>query len=321
MFPSSIFTAYFLYVFIRQSVLERIPSFFANLFETLRRRFVGSQTTLEKSILPSPETGRISIVSLTETYIEKQTKAFLKTYEPRGETVIDYNSNIDPVFYRKRELTEFLKDTQNPLEPKWRAKMLFENTPRGNIMMFYDAYKQGFAYYSDQNSIPYALLNAVSMKYVIVFRCRDFFMDETVLPPEFPSGIIQSYEEEERAEKNRRENEKRESEEPESGVVGAKVELSKRPAVFAKFKSYNTVSTKANGTGGMKSSENREKKTKEQELISPKRTNSHISMGKISNFSLLQKDTKQSEEFESPLLDKKRMTYADYKLSMQKTDR
>ena len=47
--------------------------------------------------------------------------------------------------------------------------------------MYYDVFKQGFSYYSNENYISYKILNAIAMKYVMVFFCRDFFMDENVL--------------------------------------------------------------------------------------------------------------------------------------------
>ena len=90
------------------------------------------------------------------------------------------NQNIDSVFYDRKELIKVLETNNNVLECAWKARILYESTPRGNIVMFYDVYKNGFSYYSDQTGIPYKVLNAVAMKYVIMFRCRDFFMDETI---------------------------------------------------------------------------------------------------------------------------------------------
>ena len=102
-------------------------------------------------------------------------------YVGEEETQIEQcNQNIDPVFYDRKELSKVLETNNNVLECAWKARILYESTPRGNIVMFYDVYKDGFSYYSDQTGIPYKVLNAVAMKYVIMFRCRDFFMDETI---------------------------------------------------------------------------------------------------------------------------------------------
>jgi len=65
----------------------------------------------------------------------------------------------------------------NPLELRWRKRLLMEFTPRGLVLMYYDAFKRGFAYYSDTH-MPYGILNAAAMKYVMTFRCQAFFVDE-----------------------------------------------------------------------------------------------------------------------------------------------
>jgi hypothetical protein len=67
------------------------------------------------------------------------------------------------------------------LEKKWKSNLLLETTPRGNIIMYYDAYKMGFAYFSDQKGISYDILNACAMKYVEIFRCCDLFVDEAII--------------------------------------------------------------------------------------------------------------------------------------------
>jgi hypothetical protein len=101
-----------------------------------------------------------------------------------GETEDDgtpWNVNVNPVFYDRAQLTRVWEDPKNTLEVEWRRRILMTRTPQGNVIMFYDAYKEGFAYYSDQTSISYRVLNTVALKYVKQYRCRDFFVDETLL--------------------------------------------------------------------------------------------------------------------------------------------
>jgi hypothetical protein len=97
--------------------------------------------------------------------------------------------------------------------------------------MYYDAFKQGFAYYCDQTSIPYNLLNAVAMKYVRIYRCRDFFVDNLETPEENPSPLLDIQE------KNGGKKEEKEEK------LNEKKETKKSP--FATFKNYNTASNKA----------------------------------------------------------------------------
>lgn len=101
-------------------------------------------------------------------------------YSLSFEKEVDYNTNIDPVFYLKDDFQEIMKEEMNYLERQWRTRILFETSPRGNIIMFYDVYKQGFSYYCDSTGIPYNILNAIAMKYVLTFYCRDFFVDNNV---------------------------------------------------------------------------------------------------------------------------------------------
>ena len=113
-----------------------------------------------------------------EQYIELHSGRFLKTYESTNT----YNDNIDSCFYEKDQLKEILKPKDNNLEVQWKRRILYETTPRGNIMMYYDPYKLGFVYYCDTNTISYSILNAAAMKYCLAYRCRDFFVDNEITP-------------------------------------------------------------------------------------------------------------------------------------------
>jgi len=121
-----------------------------------------------KPIVSTPE-------SKIVVYGEKYKEQLLLTYQDGS---IEWNSNIDPVISDASQLT----DANNPYEKGWRARILIENTPRGNVIMFYDIYKQAFSYYCDSAVMPYEIINAVAMKYVLMFRCRDFFVDSQIIP-------------------------------------------------------------------------------------------------------------------------------------------
>ena len=238
----------------------------------------------------------VTTTSLTEQYIQRQTTRLMKTYDVLAETETkpkNYNANIDAVFYSKSQWTELLKDENNYLEKKWRTKILIENTPRGNIIMYYDAYKLGFAYYSDQ-TVPYPVLNAVAMKYVLTFFCRDFFMDEIVLSETNLSGITTKHKEDADAEREEKKH-------AESSATTGKLwrfetnsETSSNTntkAPFAKFKSYNNVSAKStNGPNGPnKPPTGGNSAQSPPTLAEPKQTNRFVYLGKTRNVSFLQK--------------------------------
>jgi len=238
----------------------------------------------------------MTTTSLTEQYIQRQTTRLMNTYNISDNTPI-YSENIDTVFYSKSQWTELLKDEHNYLEQKWRTKILIENTPRGNIIMHYDAYKLAFAYYSDQ-TVPYPLLNAVAMKYVLTFFCRDFFMDEIVLGDDNISGITTKHKEDADAEKAKMQKEK-EKENDNGHGRGTKMwrfeskenETSSNTntkSPFAKFKSYNNVSAKSTNISNT-STTVKNGRTKEITLAEPKQTNRFVYLGKTRNVSFLQK--------------------------------
>jgi hypothetical protein len=109
------------------------------------------------------------------------------------QSEINYNGKIDPIFYDKKAYNEYMQESNTELERIWRTRIVLENTPRGNVLMFYDAFKMGFSFYSDEKNISYDILNAVAMKYVSLYRCRDFFMDEAHVPKEKVSPFIKLY--------------------------------------------------------------------------------------------------------------------------------
>jgi hypothetical protein len=135
------------------------------------------------------------VVDKEKEFIEKRTKQFQEVLNiiNNDNKKNEYNQNINMLFYGKKAYDEYMKQ-DNELEKEWKTRILFEYTPRGNISMYYDPYKMGFAYQSDQKTISYEILNACAMKYVKVFRCIDFFMDEsnildyqnTLIPLHYP---------------------------------------------------------------------------------------------------------------------------------------
>jgi hypothetical protein len=114
---------------------------------------------------------------VVDVYYAQALGRFQDTY--RKYTPAEMNANIDAAFYNVSEFKKAVELPDNELELAWRRRQVNLRTPRGNVIMYYDAFKLGFAYYSD-HFMPYKMLNAIAMKYVVTYRCRDFFVDETV---------------------------------------------------------------------------------------------------------------------------------------------
>jgi len=159
------------------------------------------RTFLQKGVSTGEPKKIVRFADEEDRYAEKFKTRFLETF------CIDVpnttNDNIDPVFYDRDSYKKYMMEENTELERLWKSRILLENTPRGNVIMYYDAFKLGFSYYCDQKSVSYEILNAVAMKYVRVFRCRHFFIDESVVPREHISPFIKTHFEEEDAKKRR----------------------------------------------------------------------------------------------------------------------
>ena len=151
-------------------------SFYARVFRIpyLYLHFYTKQVVfyLFPSLKPKPLP---TIVTLSEDFYGKAKTNFLNAIESKNE---NKNANINSVFYNKKQYKQAIKEENNYFEKKLKSNILYKNTPRGNILMYYDAFKLGFVYTCD-TSVSYDILNALAMKYVTEFRCLDFFVDNT----------------------------------------------------------------------------------------------------------------------------------------------
>ena len=270
-----------------------------NIYTEIRNKvlqFFGGKPITQSIVLKTP----------METYIELNLNRFLKTYESTNK----YSENIDASFYEKDRLKQLLIDANNPLELEWKRRILYETTPRGNIMMYYDPYKLGFVYYSDTNIMNVSLLNAAAMKYCISYRCRDFFVDNGVTPENRHSALIPIHF----------------IEPPAQPKATDKSATNLDNSAFAKFKNYSKQTEESHPN-------------KKVTIISPTGPtpkdvckNRFIYMGKISNMNVLQpikKYTNTINGFKSQHLDNLKgetqlqqrvLSYKDFKQNANKKD-
>jgi len=228
-----------------------------------------------------------TFIDLDNKYMDPLKKKFATIFNMS----LDLNKNIHPIFYDKKAYNEYMQESNTELEKEWKTRMILEYTPRGNVLMFYDAFKMGFSFYSDEKTISYDILNAIAMKYVTMYRCLDFFVDESLIPKEKCSPFIKLYftEEPKKVEDNK----------PNSNP-------------FAKMRRENpNIKTK-------------EKILEVKELLK----NKFLYLGKMNNSLFLQpapKTRKILAKFTSPLLEtiklesgvqRERISYKDFKKSL-----
>ena len=198
----------------------------------------------------------------SQDYLQTTRDNFVKCYEKD-----EYNQNIQPEFYDKEQYNETIVQKDNSLDSTWKTRILVENTPQGSVIMFYNAYKQGFSYYSDSN-ITYPYLNAVAMKYVSQFYCRDFFIDDSIIPKDHSSPFLHIHE----IEKDQKTSSK------------PKIDVNKGP--FAKLKKYSKPKPKMIIPN------------KKEENTQTHIKNKFVYLGKIYKFSPLQKVKNETQTIE-----------------------
>jgi hypothetical protein len=230
-----------------------------------------------------------------EKYIENARKKWEKLYAEDVNLCV-VNQNICSLFYQKEEFLEFMKQENTEIEKEWKRRILMESTPRGNVIMYYDAYKLAFAYYSDQ-TITYNVLNAVAMKYVVLYGCRDFFWDNQYFETNSPLLEIYEKEKEEPKKKNTKEDET--------------TKVDQKSKVFAKLKNYNTISSKTTSSTNQNhplqnafdnyKMKNISKENDNHVVDKVMWKNKFVSFGKIVNFQILQKIKKLSVKKEIPM--------------------
>jgi hypothetical protein len=127
-----------------------------------------------QSLKTKPPLPPIPAAIKEETKYEKSCKRYADFYSKKTD---DENSNIDLVLYDFDKRKELFANPGNEPEKMWKSRILLENTPRGNVMVYYNPYTLSFQYYSDEQIIPYKIMQQVAMKYVVMYRCKDFFID------------------------------------------------------------------------------------------------------------------------------------------------
>jgi len=128
---------------------------------------------------------------------------------------------------KKSLLPQLLPSALLPSLPSFSPGVsLRETTPRGEIVMYYDAETKSFNYYSNSKNIPYSTLDAVARKYVCLYNVPSIYID---IRDEVQKGREKlSKKEMERNEKNERDRNKSAN------------SSSEKKSLFAAFKNYKT---------------------------------------------------------------------------------
>ena len=264
------------YVAILQAILNGLLISIVFLKNTSVKTYFYLKEYLKPQVKPT--------IKMEPDYYECYMKdiAFYKTMTPE-----DANVNIDPIMYDYDKRKTLFEEANNITEKQWKSRLLFENTHRGNIIMFYDSFRMTFAYYSDEQIVPYKALYHTALKYVVKYRCRNFFIDMDTFPQNPMIEVLRK--------------------EDDTLKTKTKTKEPSNNAAFAKLKDYRNVPV---GTTNQKKAH----------LFS----NKFVRIGKMCEFNILQKPpNKKIEAVNALLFSDKPMTsvtdffYDDEDLSLQ----
>lgn len=200
-----------------------------------------------------------------------------------------------PVKFEDRYLEKLNAAEEKELTPEKMDSLansfVMENTPQGNVVMFWDNKRDTFSYYAD-HLIPYRYLEVVGRKYVLSNDCRKLFvnMEEEIKAAEKRL---------EEKKKQKEEEEKRKQIKQEESETSKMTTIEEQPKknVFAKLKSYNRDNSIKSATVALDSKKtqpsipkNAAINTKQDEnMILKERANRYSYQGKMANFSFLKK--------------------------------
>jgi len=228
------------------------------------------------------------VLPYVETQYDKSCKKYANFYNTETP---DENSNIDPVLYDFEKRKEIFASVDNEMEKQWKSRILIENTPRGNVMMYFNPYLLSYHYYSDEQIIPYKILEQVATKYVVMFRCKDFFIDVEKRPRNQILDVLQKEEDSLKSKKMKV-----------NDITKCVNIQSDSKDVFAALKDYRSEVTKADTTTTKFTKETKTKAKLVKRAEEPKFSNKFVRVGKMCEFNITQKPTNKKIEAVNELM-------------------
>jgi hypothetical protein len=220
-----------------------------------------------------------------ETQFEKSCKKYALFYDNKTE---DESSNIDPVLYDFEKRKEIFGQVDNDQEKLWKSRILLENSPRGNVLMYYNPYTLSFVYHSDEQIIPYIILEQIAKKYVVMYRCKDFFIDSVKRPENKVLEVLQKEEDALKSKKMKV-----------ADITKCVNVQSDSKDVFAALKDYRTPAGPAQTSNGPNNKQNKRTVKEEEEV---KFSNKFVRIGKMCEFNILQKPADKKIEAVNELM-------------------
>lgn len=141
------------------------------------------------------------------------------------------STEVPEIAFENRYFTEYddleEKDLTEEFVKDLTLNVIREETPKGEILMYYTHETESFIYYSKTKEIPYKYLETLARKYVIIYDCKKLYVD---IRKEYEKGLNKY-------------KEMKENKNPD-GVTGGTAggtggSEKKKKQLFVSFKTYN----------------------------------------------------------------------------------
>jgi len=150
--------------------------------------------------------------------------------DEEDDTTETTSTEVPEIPYENRYFTEYddleEKDLTEEFVKDLTLNVIREETPKGEILMYYTHETESFIYYSKTKEIPYKYLETLARKYVIIYDCKKLYVD---IRKEYEKGLNKY-------------KEMKENKNPEGGTgggTGGSESEKKKKQLFASFKTYN----------------------------------------------------------------------------------
>lgn len=219
--------------------------------------------------------------TLQSTWLYKSIKQVEKEDDNSEECEEPYENKYYDLF-ENMESYDLEEDTVKGLQ----NSVLYEMTPKGRVILYYDFEKESFVYYCDTKDIPYLYLETVARKYAVTYDCKKIVVD---IKKEMENAKQQ------KTVTNINTN----TNIPYTQLSTIQENANNTNDMFASFKSYNRK-----GTGGSK--------TVNKKFVLRQNANRYSYNGKTSQFPILKTD---DYKIEKPM---EKMDYETFKKLMAK---
>ena len=110
------------------------------------------------------------------SFLVSFTSVFSSFFDHKVSGTLAINDRYENKYIKSLEFIKTRDLTDNELL-QLKNNILLENTPMGNIVLFYNHEQKRFEFYSDRKDVPYKFLNAAVQKYVKIYNCKKIYID------------------------------------------------------------------------------------------------------------------------------------------------